>query len=318
MIIKSPVVLMFSGQGSHYYRMGEALYQQHPVFRQTLQFLDEHAKSLLGHSIIATLYDPQRTKMEAFNDIQYTHPAIFMVEVALARTLQHEGIEADYVLGASMGTFAAVAIAGGLSDEQGLTAVIEQADAIARHCSRGSMLAILDDPVNYQQQTVLRDNSSLAAVHFDKHFVVSGNKDGMQKIAEALDSQVVSQPLAVDYAFHSHWLDPAEQPFLTSMQSRPLQPLRIPLICCANAGLLTSIPATHLWQVVRQPVRFQKTIQALETRQSWCYIDVGPSGTLVTFLKYLMQSSTSSMHTLATPYGQEMARLEGLKQTLLP
>ena len=67
-------VFMFSGQGSHYYRMGEALYRQHPVFRKTLQELDEQAQLLLGESIIAILYDDRRKKLDSFSDIRYTQP----------------------------------------------------------------------------------------------------------------------------------------------------------------------------------------------------------------------------------------------------
>ena len=72
MVPKSSTVFMFSGQGSHYYQMGEELYQQHVVFRETLETLDAQAQALLGESIIAVLYDSRHKKQDVFSRLLHT------------------------------------------------------------------------------------------------------------------------------------------------------------------------------------------------------------------------------------------------------
>jgi acyl transferase domain-containing protein len=314
---KLPTVFMFSGQGSHYFRMGEELYQQHPVFRQTLLELNEIAQALLGESLIELLYDPRRNKMDTFAQTRHTSPAIYLVEIALARTLQYEGIEPDWVLGTSMGAFAAATIAGAWSAEQALTAVIRQAEAVECHCDNGYMLAILDNPARYHDQIELYTYSSLAAVNFSQHFVVSADSAGLQQIERVLDPQIVRQRLAVSHAFHSPWLDPARNHCLKVLQTAFLQPLKLPFICCIESKTLDTLSEPYFWRVIRDPIYFQRTIQTLEARQGCCYLDLGPSGTLATFLKYLIgPKSVSTIHAIITPYGQEQRRLQVLIQDL--
>jgi acyl transferase domain-containing protein len=47
---------MFSGQGSHYYQMGKALYEENPVFRRWMQDADAIYQDQVGLSIINELY----------------------------------------------------------------------------------------------------------------------------------------------------------------------------------------------------------------------------------------------------------------------
>ncbi|MEE8059159.1 MAG: acyltransferase domain-containing protein [Pseudomonadales bacterium] len=314
-----PIVFMFSGQGSHYYHMGADLFAQQPVFRQTLLELNEIAQGLLGESIIDIMYSPQHKKMHVFEQTRHTHPAIFMVEYALAQALLTAGIKPDYVLGASMGAFAAATVAGCFNAEQALTAVIKQAEALERHCETGKMLAILDDPAGYYHQTELYTNATLAAINFDRHYVVSTNSVGLTAIESFLGQQVSYQRLAVSQAFHSPWIDPAKavyMDFLDAYAPTFLAP-QIPLICCIDAKELAQLSAAYFWQVIREAIHFQKTIHFLEERNHYRYIDLGPSGTLATFLKYnITTESNSKIHGIITPYGQEHDKLQTLIQQI--
>jgi bacillaene synthase trans-acting acyltransferase len=80
---------------------------------------------------------------------------------------------------------------------------------------------------------------------------------------------------------------------------------------------LDTLSEPYFWRVIRDPIYFQRTIQTLEARQGCCYLDLGPSGTLATFLKYLIgPKSVSTIHAIITPYGQEQRRLQVLIQDL--
>jgi hypothetical protein len=64
---------------------------------------------------------------------------------------------------------------------------------------------------------------------------------------------------------------------------------------------------------VRLPIFFEQTIAELERAGPHEYIDLGPSGTLSTFVKYnLAPASRSSFHAVVTPFGYApQARVRG-------
>src|SRR6266404_8409287 len=120
MPMHKPTVFMFSGQGSHYFQMGRALYESNPVFAHWLDRMDKVVHDLTGRSVLTVLYG-ERSKAEPFVDITATHPAIFMVEYALAQALMEKGVVPDYTLGTSLGSFAAASVSGCLSMEDALS-----------------------------------------------------------------------------------------------------------------------------------------------------------------------------------------------------
>ena len=301
---------MFSGQGSQYFHMGQVLYEQQPVFRRWMQRLDTMACDLSGHSVVDNLYSADRTKSEVFEQIRLTHPAIFMVEYALARTLIEAGVTPDVTLGASMGSFAAAAVAGCMTVEEALTAVIRQAEILEASCRKGGMLAILAD-VNLYQEDVLRNNSEIASHNFASHFVVSAPYDRFEPIEAFLRKMGVPfQRLPVTFAFHSRWIDEVESPLQSHFSSLKHQPATIPIACCAHTQIIQALPENYFWTMARKPIEFRKTIEHLESHGHYRYIDVGPAGTLATFLRYILPpTSASKMQSILTPFGRDMANL---------
>ena len=157
-------VFMFSGQGSQYFQMGRELFKTNDIFHDWMIRLDTIAKGLTGDSVIGTLYSDASRKGDSFDRTLLTHPAIFMVEYALAQALIHAGVLPDMVLGASMGSFAAATVAGFIEVEDALASVVHQAIAI-EECERGGMIAVLADPALFAED-FLSHRSELAAVNF--------------------------------------------------------------------------------------------------------------------------------------------------------
>jgi hypothetical protein len=97
------------------------------------------------------------------------------------------------------------------------------------------------------------------------------------------------------------------------MRSLSLKPPRLTFVCCAAAQALSVLPEDFFWQVVRQPILFQPTVTRLEASDSYRYIDVGPSGTLATFLKYCLKpTSTSTVQVTMSPFGNELRNFEAV------
>ena len=106
----STIVFMFSGQGSQYYQMGRELFEGHSIFRDWMYDLDAIAYSAGRQSVLSHLYNETNKISDEFNQLLYSHPAIFMVEYALAQILLDRGIKPDYLLGTSIGEYASAAL----------------------------------------------------------------------------------------------------------------------------------------------------------------------------------------------------------------
>jgi bacillaene synthase trans-acting acyltransferase len=305
---KRRVVFMFSGQGSQYYQMGKAFFDGNPAFRSIMLQLNDVATPLLGRSIIDVLYNDGRRNDESFDDIRFTSAAIFIVEYALARVLINTGVKPDCLLASSMGIYAAAAIAAALDPDEALESIIKLAAVYEARCMKGSMIAILGSSKLHSDLSALRENSEVAAVNFDSHFVISAIDEHLPEIFAALDRQGVAfQKVAVSYPFHSHWFDAARDAALAILDELHYSQPRIPLVCCAGSGVLKAIAPESIWTALRSPIEFERTIAELEQSGPGEYIDVGPAGTLATFVKYILPPASSSrFFSTMSPFGTDL------------
>lgn len=300
---------VFSGQGSQHYQMARSLFDREPVFNRWMVRLDALARELCGTSVLETVYSDRHRVGDSFDRTLLTHPAIFMVEYSLAEALIDSGVVPDTVVGASLGSFAAAAVAGFVDVEQALTAVVGQARALEARCEAGAMLAVFGNPDLHWTAT-LREHTELAAVNFSSHFVIATPIDHVASVEAQLKRTDLSyQRLPVSYAFHSRWIDAAREPFHGFTHSVRWQKGRLPLVCCDRAATLAELPSGFFWDVVRRPIRLRHAIEHLEQGDPRAYIDVGPGGTFATFLKYgLPEHTRSSVRPILSPYGRDEQR----------
>jgi bacillaene synthase trans-acting acyltransferase len=303
-------VFLFSGQGSQYFRMGSELLAADAVFRGWMYDMDAVVRSMIGESVIDALYSSDRDKADLFDRLRLTHPAIFMVEYALAQALIAGGLRPDRVVGVSMGSFAAAAVAGRITAESALRATVEQAVVLESRCEQGGMLAIMAGPQLFEEPFI-ETHSELASVNFDGHFTVSAPCDPLEAIeAELKRRSITCFRLPVRVAFHSRWMDGAaawidqDTPRIATPSNAGPQ-----LVCSERAEVVDAMPPDDFfWRVVRRRIRFRETIAWLESCGPHRYVDVGPAGTLATFLKYgLPRVSQSSVHAILTPFGRDVA-----------
>jgi bacillaene synthase trans-acting acyltransferase len=244
--VQDQVVFMFSGQSSQYVQMGRALFDNDRCFRTWMECLDSVARDEIGDSIVDALYFRCRGTPDGFDRTALSHPAIFMVQFALARTLIEAGARPGLLLGYSIGAFAAAALAGVMTAEDALQAVMQQAAALEEHCTPGGMIAVLACPQLYADSG-LQEVCTVAAVNFHSHFVVAASRDRLSAIEENLRRRgVAHQRLAVSFAFHSPLIDAARTSCYAFLDSIPVGAPSIPLICCGTVRFVTP-PPRYYW-----------------------------------------------------------------------
>lgn len=310
------IVWMFSGQGSQYFGMGRGLYETDLIFRDTMDRCDEVAERLGGESLLRVLFHSQvRDRFADFVELRHTHPALFAVQYSLAQTLLHRGMKPDLLLGYSLGEMIAAAVAGAFSLEEILELLINQARLLTSAAGTGAMLAILESPELWDAQDPLYADTWIAARNARQHFVLSGLPAAIDRVAQWLQGRdILHQRLPVAIAFHSPLLEPVERIFREKMESIAPQELVYPLVSAAYLTQLTRLPPGFFWEVARRPVRFQEMISWLEGRGGADYIDLGPFGTLASFLKLgLDPASSSRAFPLMTPFHRSQDTLRRIE-----
>lgn len=315
--MNKPIVFLYSGQGSHYLNMGRQLFDENPRFRACMRKLDSEVQRRTGDSVLAWLYGSGNRNNGVFNQTRITSPALFMVQYALTQVVLQAGLKPDYLLGSSLGEFVALTVAGALEPIEALHCVLEQTRKIMEHCRPGGMMAIVDELDSFHRLKI-GEHCELAGINYDRHYLVSGGNDSLDRVERLLRQAGVSyQRLAVSHAFHSSSMDPVEEAFRRIMQNIEPRPLQYPVFSCVDGNILGELSQDYAWKVVRQPIRFDLAIKPLLERQP-LFIDLGPSGTLYNFVKrYLPEHPQVEAWAVMTPFGQDTANLNALFNRLI-
>lgn len=328
--VQRPIVWMFSGQGTQYFQMGRYLYFNNTTFRYWMDKLDAIALNYVSQSIIAILYDSAHTKNKIFNQILYTHPALFMVQYAMAKTLLAEGFSMpNYLFGASLGEFVAATLADVIDVEIMLFDIIRQAHLFKNYCNDGGMLLVMDNINNFYTNPIFnnsaifstaQDNVELAGINFEHCFLVSGLKNKIQKVIKQLHCQnIAHQLLPISIAFHSSFIDNIKDIFNNTFCQRIIRTAKIPILSCATIiNTIDPFSVNYLWQIVRQPIKFRQALLNFDKYQNQAlYLDLSPTGTMANFTKYnLQEQERYRVMSIMTPFDKDFKNIQIIQNKL--
>jgi bacillaene synthase trans-acting acyltransferase len=300
-------VFMYSGQGSQYYGMGHNLYLTAPQFRAHVDYLDAMVIDLTDTSVVKLIFDSAKGAFDKFDDPAVTGVAIYLIERAITKLLLDHDIAPDIALGSSMGMFAASTVARCLDEEDAITCLYEQGKIVTECCGNGGMIAILAHPDTYNESEILKNSSEMVGINFENSFVISFPEAELRHIVSYLKQRgVVFQVMQVSRAYHSRWIDGAKSQILGLLDSYSYEKPALPIVCCSTAEKLTAVNPACLWQSMRNVMQFKKSIGNLERDGAYRYIDLGPSGTMATFLKYSLEPNhRSEVFSILTPFKQD-------------
>jgi len=127
--VKLKTAFLFAGEGALEPGMGRQLYDTHPDFRSTLDRCGELLRPELEKPLLEAIFAAPEDGAP-LGGARYAHPALFALEVALARLWQSWGVRPAALLGHGVGEYAAACVAGVFSLEDGLELVARRARRI--------------------------------------------------------------------------------------------------------------------------------------------------------------------------------------------
>ncbi len=307
------VIFMFSGQGTQYYQMGKELYGKHAQFRYWMDHCNEMVAPLIKTSLIDVLYCG-KGKGEPFDNILYTNPALLCIEYSMFQVLKGMGLRPDFLLGYSLGEIIAAVASGALSLEDGSRWMVEVAKLVAEKTQEAQILAIIGPKMIMMEFPELFHQCWLTGTNFRENFVVGGLPSAIQPLQAALDKRnILSQLLPVRYGFHTKLIDPVEEDCRRLAGSLKMSPGQVPMISSLAGEVIQDLHREQFWEAVRYPVNFEQAVSVTLKKGDFTFIDVGPSGSLATLVKYILPAGAGSIAIpLMNQFGRDLEAIEKL------
>ncbi|HEV2863882.1 MAG TPA: beta-ketoacyl synthase N-terminal-like domain-containing protein [Pyrinomonadaceae bacterium] len=301
------VAFMFPGVGEHYVGMAAELYRHEPTFRAAFDRCCEllPAGRELRDLIFGTPDAPQTPAQgagldlrrllkrgeageggAALNRTQFSQPAVFVVEYALAQLLMSWGIRPHVMLGYSVGEYVAACVAGVLSLEDALAVVSARARMI-ESLPAGAMLAVILPQTEVEE--LLTADISVAVDNGAAGRILAGPPAAIDALEQRLRARgAACQRLQTGHAFHTPMMSPLYEEMAGLMRGVTLNAPQTPYLSNVTGTWITADEATDPYYWARhlcQTVRFGENVGALLDEPRRLLLEVGPGLSLITIVR---------------------------------
>jgi [acyl-carrier-protein] S-malonyltransferase len=248
-------------------------------------------------------------------ETEIQQPALVATSLAVLAAIRARGIKPDFVVGHSVGEFAALASAGALKFEEAIALVRERGLAMAEAAKKnpGSMAAILgldDEVVERICRRIL--NVWPANYNCPGQIVVSGENPAVDEACEAAEEEGARRAvkLRVSGAFHSPLVARAADRLRPALDKVKFAEPSAPFMSTVTARIEDAKRMGPLLvEQLTAPVRFTQAAQELLREGVQTFVEVGPGNVLSGLIKRIDRNAQTI--SVSTPES-----LEKLEETL--
>jgi [acyl-carrier-protein] S-malonyltransferase len=283
------IAFMFPGQGSFEVGMGREIAEAVPAAMAVYDAGSEAAGIDLKHLCFAA-------SAEELLDTEVQQPALVATSLAIDAALRERGIEPHYVVGHSVGEFAALGSAAALPARDAIALVRERGLAMAAAAKErpGSMAAILglaDEVV----ESLCRKIHGVWPANYNcpGQLVVSGETPAVDECCDEAEKEGARRAvrLRVSGAFHSPLVERAADRLRPAIERVHFRDPRAAFMSTvtAKAEDAQRLPRLLVEQLTA-PVRFTQAARELIGQGVTTFVEVGPGNVLSGLLKRIDRS----------------------------
>jgi acyl transferase domain-containing protein/NAD(P)-dependent dehydrogenase (short-subunit alcohol dehydrogenase family)/acyl carrier protein len=297
------LVFVFSGQGSHWPRMGLQLYAREPVFAAAIDACDRLFAQHGSHAIrdeIARDADSSR-----LDDTAITQPAIFATQMALHALWRSWGITPSAVIGHSLGEVAAACAAGVLTLDEGVRVVHHRSRLMARTAGRGRT-AVVGLSLAEAREAIRGYEPALAVAGSNSPgmSVIAGDPvsvDRMQRMLDARDIFCRVIP-GVSVAFHSPQMDPLRHELVQALADLDPKPATVPIVSTVTGAIARgeTFDADYWGRNLREPFLFAQAVDGVLREGGDAFLEVSPHPVLASSIAQCVRHADATATATAT------------------
>ncbi|MEV6960775.1 type I polyketide synthase [Streptomyces sp. NPDC051207] len=289
-------VFVFPGQGAQWAGMAVGLLESSSVFAARMgecaAALDEFVDwSLLGVS-------RGEAGQPSLDRVDVVQPVSFAVMVSLAALWRSFGVEPDAVVGHSQGEIAAACVAGALSLRDAAKVSALRSAAIGALSGTGGMMSVALPVAELEPRLAAwADRVSVAAVNGPAAVVLSGEPGPLRELADELTADGIRARLVpVDYASHSAQVERIRADLLDRLAGLEPRGADIPFYSTVTGERLDTavMDAEYWYRNLRQTVRFEETIRALDGAGHRVFVEASPHPILTAAVQDTVESAGST------------------------
>jgi [acyl-carrier-protein] S-malonyltransferase len=302
------VAFCFPGQGSLEAGMGQEIAIAVPEAMDVFK----RASEATGLDLIHLCFEGPE---EELVQTEVQQPALVATSLAVLAAVRARGIKPDFVVGHSVGEFAALAAAGAMKLEEAMVLVRERGLAMAEaaRTNPGSMAAILgldDEVVERICRRIL--NVWPANYNCPGQIVVSGEDPAVEQACDAAEQEGARRAvkLRVSGAFHSPLVARAADRLRPALDKVKFAEPSAPFMSTVTARIEDAKRMGPLLvEQLTAPVRFTHAAQALLREGVQTFVEVGPGNVLSGLIKRIDRNARTI--SVSTPEA-----LDKLEETL--
>jgi acyl transferase domain-containing protein/acyl-CoA synthetase (AMP-forming)/AMP-acid ligase II/acyl carrier protein len=298
------LAFVFNGGGAQRPGMGSEAYARFDAFRiafdAALAAISPHVRGDL-RSILWSASAPE------LDLIEWSLPALFVVQVAQAALWRSLGVVPAAVIGHSAGEFAAAHVAGVLSLEDAAALIAARARLMGTLPPGGAMVAVAaaEDTV----RAALVPGAEIGVVNGPRSVVVSGEEGAVLAVAAAFAARgVKTNRLAVSMGSHSHRVEPILDGLRAVAERTNPGPGAIRVL--PTGGSAAPFASTEYWLgQLRGTVRFGEAVAAAGRAGLTRFVEIGPTTVLMGLVGQTLEAEGVEPALAATvgPDGGEVA-----------
>ena len=261
---RPPVAFAFAGQGTFYVGIGAQLYRDSPFFHAQLDQFDSLARRQNFPSFLPAI---DRTSARENLPASSIHLAIVCVEIALARLYLTFGIKPCAVIGHSLGEYAALAVAGVLSDSDTVFLVGTRATILESNCLSYThgMVSVRASVADITREA---DGSpfEVACINSPKETVIGGTVEHLEALSARLSKKGYrTTRLDMPYAYHTAQMDNVANDFIRQTRGIVYNTPSIPIVSPRDSTVIetgASFDSSYLHTSLRKTVDFAGALNA--------------------------------------------------------
>ena len=278
------IAFCFPGQGSQDVGMGRALAEAFPEVRAVY----DEASEAVGFDVARLCFEGP---IEELTKTELQQPALVATSLACLRAVETLGVRPDFVVGHSVGEYAALAAAGAVTDRETVALVRARGEAMAEAAEEhpGAMAAVLglEDEV---VEALCAEIEGVWPANYNcpGQLVVSGENAAVDRLLEEASARGARRTvkLRVSGAFHSPLVARAVERMRPVLERVAWNEPSPPFMSTVTARLESAqrIGAVLLEQLTG-PVRFTQAAGELVRDGAGLFVEIGPGQVLSGLLR---------------------------------